>query len=154
MALTSSYVVEHAQSDGRKWVREKHVDAFDREHFRTYLSTDAMDRDAILAAHAAKLEESLKTREAQECIDQDKLSLEYITKTELAALIREIYRNGSKELLAKVARWILNRILDGDFTDLQVRTAFGLSAAQWTTLKTKMQTLVNSQAAVDAAVGE
>jgi hypothetical protein len=154
MALTSSYTVEHAQSDGRKWVREKHVDAFAREHFRTYLSTDAMDKDAILAAHAVQIEDSLKTQEAQECIDQDKISLEYITKAELAAIIREIYRNGSPEVVVKIARWIRRRIIAGDFTETQVRNAFGLTVNQWDALKIKLQAMDEALTVFETAVGE
>jgi len=35
-----------------------------------------------------------------------------------------------------------------------VQNAFSLTAGQWTTLKSKMQTLVNSYSTVDTAVGE
>ena len=82
------------------------------------------------------------------------LNLKHQTIAQLAARIREKYRSANKERLAKIARLILNGILADDFTDLQVRNAFGLTAGQWTTLKSKMQTLVANQDAVNIAAGE
>lgn len=80
--------------------------------------------------------------------------LEEATNTELGAYIRELYRNSNKETLAKAAKRILEWITNGRFTDTQVRNAFGLTAGQWTTLKTKMQNLVASHEQVETAVGE
>lgn len=82
------------------------------------------------------------------------LNLKHQTVAQLAARIRAKYKDANKERLAKIAKFILNGILAGDFTDTQVRNAFGLSAAQWTTLKTKMQTLVANYDATQSAAGE
>lgn len=80
--------------------------------------------------------------------------LKHQTLTQFAAGVRERYRNASREDAAKIAAWILRHILNGDLTDTQVRNAFGLNAAQWTTLKAKMQTLVDHYEAVQVAQGE
>jgi len=154
MALTSSYVVEHAQSDGRKWVREKHVDAFAREHFLTYLSTDAMDRDAILASHGTNLEENLKQQDFQKCLEFDTVSTEYASNTEIAAYVRERYRNGPPEEVVKIARWIRRRIASGQFTETQVRNVFGLTITQWNNLFAKMAILEDALNTVEGAEGE
>lgn len=82
------------------------------------------------------------------------LSLKYQTAAQFAARLRERYRNASKEEAARIATWILNRIEAGDITDAQVRSAFGLTAGQYTTLKTKMTNLRASWLAVQAAAGE
>jgi hypothetical protein len=82
------------------------------------------------------------------------LALKYATPTQLAAAFRERYRDATRMECARLAKWLLDRIDAGDFTDLQVRTAFGLSAAAWTTLKAKMTTLRTQYNALLAAVGE
>jgi hypothetical protein len=48
----------------------------------------------------------------------------------------------------------LNHIAAGDFTDAQVRNAFGLTTQQYTNLKTRMQALSTNWSAVQAAQGE
>jgi hypothetical protein len=154
MALTSSYIVEHAQKDGRKWVREKHIDAFDREHFRYYLSTDAMDRDAILAASAINIEEILKAGDFQKCLEFDTVSTEYASTAEIAAYVRERYKNGAPEEVVRIARWIRRRIASGQFTETQVRNVFGLTVTQWNNLFAKMAILESALDTVEEAEGE
>lgn len=82
------------------------------------------------------------------------LNLQYQTVAEFAARLREKYRNGTGEQAARIAKWILDHIEAGDFTDAQVRGAFSLTAGQWTTLKAKMTTLRTNYEAVQAAQGE
>ena len=82
------------------------------------------------------------------------LNLKHQTAAQFAARLRERYRNASKEECARIATWILNRIEAGDFTDTQVRNAFGLTAGQYTTLKSKWTNLRTNLLAVQAAVGE
>ena len=82
------------------------------------------------------------------------LTLRHQTKAQFAARLRERYRRASREEAARIATWMLNSIEAGDFTDLQVRTAFGLTSVQWTTLKAKMTTLRTNWLAVLAAAGE
>lgn len=82
------------------------------------------------------------------------LNLKHQTAAQFAARLRERYRNASEGECARIAAWILRHIANGDFTDLQVRNAFGLTAGQWTTLKAKMQALVDNYSAVQAARGE
>ena len=82
------------------------------------------------------------------------LVLRHQTKAQFAARLRERYRNASREEAARIATWLLNSIEAGDFTDLQVRTAFGLTSGQWTTLKAKLTTLRTNWLAVLAAAGE
>ena len=82
------------------------------------------------------------------------LNLKYQTAAQFAARLRERYRSASKEECARIATWILNHIEAGDFTDTQVRNAFGLTAGQYTTLKSKWTTLRTNWLAVQAAAGE
>lgn len=71
--MISSYVVEHAQKDGRRWVNETHRDGQGVDHLYSYLSDDKMDRDAILSVHAAQITEALAAMDAR---DQEKLALD------------------------------------------------------------------------------
>ena len=68
--------------------------------------------------------------------------------------VRAAYRDGNREVLVKIARFILARIQAGDFTDAQVRTAFGLNTTQWNNLKTRMQNLITADNTLISAVGE
>lgn len=82
------------------------------------------------------------------------LNLRYQTATQFATRLRERYRNASREECARIATWILGKIEAGDVTDTQVRNAFGLTVAQYNTLKTKMTNLRANWLAVQAAAGE
>lgn len=82
------------------------------------------------------------------------LNLNHQTKAQFAARLRARYKSADKAEACRLAAWILDRIDAGDFTELQVRTAFGLTAGQWTTLKAKLTTQRTHHNAVQAAVGE
>ena len=83
------------------------------------------------------------------------LNLRYQTPAQFAARLRERFRTAEREECARIAHWIINRIAAGDFTENQVRAAFGLTTTQWNTLKTtKLQPLRDAWAAIKAARGE
>jgi len=82
------------------------------------------------------------------------LNLNHQTAAEFAARLRTRYLNADKTECARLAKWILDHIDAGDFTETQMRNAFGLTAGQWTTLKTKMTNLRTAYNAAMAAVGE
>lgn len=82
------------------------------------------------------------------------LTLRYATAAQLAAAFRERYQNSSREDCARLAAWLLARIDDGTWTDVQVRNAFGLTTPQYTAMKTRMENLRDHWAAVQAAQGE
>lgn len=82
------------------------------------------------------------------------LILKHQTPDQLVARIREMYRNGQRERLIAIARFILARIQTGDITDAQCRTAFGLNVTQWNNVKTRMQNLITADNTLRSAVGE
>lgn len=82
------------------------------------------------------------------------LILKHQTVQAFVARVREAYRNGERERLVQIARFIITRIAAGDITDAQCRNAFGLNSAQWNTLKTKMNNLIAASDTVRGAVGE
>lgn len=82
------------------------------------------------------------------------LNLKYQTAAQFADRLRFRYLKSSKLECARIAKWILDHIDAGDFTDTQVRTAFGLTNPQYTTLKSKWTNLRTAYNAVAAAAGE
>lgn len=82
------------------------------------------------------------------------LILKHQTVNQFVARVREAYRSRDREALVKVARWILAAIQRGDITDTQCRTAFGLNATQWNSLKTKMTNMVTASNLIESSVGE
>ena len=82
------------------------------------------------------------------------LVLRYATAAQLADAFRERYRASSKQECARMATWILNHIDAVDFTDTQVRNAFGLTTGQYTTIKARWTNLRTAYNAMLAAQGE
>lgn len=80
--------------------------------------------------------------------------LKHQTVEAFVARVRAAYRDGNTDTLLKVARFLTARIQAGDITTAQVRTAFGLNASQWTTLRDKMLALIAADNTVKSAVGE
>jgi hypothetical protein len=81
------------------------------------------------------------------------LLLKHQTAQEFIARFRQAYRNGERERLVQLAKFIISRIQAGDITDAQCRNAFGLTTTQWNTMKTKMTNLIAASNQVQSAVG-
>ena len=159
MSITSSVVtVEHAQVDGRRWVREVHSDAIGVAQIVDYLgaSNAATTAQGIANARVAGLNVQLADAEAQAKIadDRNPVPFRWQTAGEFLDWLRAVYRNLSREQLARLATWITKRLDDGSVTATQLRNAFGLTAGQWTTLEAKMRALRAHWEAVDAAAWE
>lgn len=58
--VTSSLAVGQPQADGRRYVRELHIDRVGREHVIEYGPVGAIDLQAALAEHAAALDADLR----------------------------------------------------------------------------------------------
>jgi len=82
------------------------------------------------------------------------LALKHQTKAQFAERLRARYKSSSREGTAKIAKFILDRLDDGDFTDSQVRNVFGLTVEQWTNLKAKMTTMRTRYDGIRSAKGE
>lgn len=82
------------------------------------------------------------------------LTLNHQTAAEFVTRFREAYRKANKERLARLAKWLLDRIAAGDITDTQARNAFGLNVTQWNNKKTAMQALVDKWIAIETAAGD
>ena len=82
------------------------------------------------------------------------LLLKHQTAAQFVARFRAAYRNSERERCVQLAKFVIARIQSGDLTDTQVRNAFGLTATQWNTLKTKMNNRITAWNTLQSAVGE
>ena len=157
MPITSStYTLGPVQADGRRYCEERHTDHTGFVHVIEYLASVGVDPAAVLAARATALPEIFKERELRYAVFDAPwdYALQWANNSDLSAWVRAAYKSESRETLAKIAKRILEWITNGRYTDAQVRAAFSLTSAQWTTLKNKMIALVADYDAVQVAVGE
>lgn len=82
------------------------------------------------------------------------LLLKHQTAAQFVARLRQAYRDGERERVVRMARFVIARIQAGDITDAQCRTAFGLNTTQWNTLKTKMSNYIAAHNTIKTAQGE
>jgi hypothetical protein len=82
------------------------------------------------------------------------LLLKHQTAEQFVARVREAYRDGDRDRVIQIARFIISRIQSGDITDAQCRTAFGVTTTKWNSIKTKMNNWITAQNTVQSAVGE
>lgn len=82
------------------------------------------------------------------------LTLKHATLAQLGAAFRQRFRDSEGLETARLAQWLIDRIQDGTFTETQVRNFFGLTLAQWNTLKAKVQDWRDKRVALLAARGE
>ena len=64
------------------------------------------------------------------------------------------FKAASKDEKGRLATWIYDHYQAGDFTALQLRTAFGMTVPQFNTFVTRIQTLRTHWLAVQAEVPE
>ena len=154
--IVSSVFTLSPQRDGRVWVNETHTDHLGNAHPFQWLAHANADHAGICNARASKIEAALAEAEFLEAIEFDGWKpLAHQTAAQFAARFRARYKDSSRVECAKLAKWILDRIDGGNFTDAQARNAFGLTATQWNTLKTnKLTPQRTAYNAVLAAIGE
>lgn len=156
MSIVTSQLDEVSpQADGRRWVRERHVDHLTRAHPRTYLAAAALDLDASLAAHAPLLAADLAEAEIAANLgrvialgSEATISMVHATGAQARAAIRAAYRDATRH----------EAIMLGDFlagqSDAVLQSLFGLSAGQVTSLRTNRLTpAVSAAAAIRLATG-
>lgn len=157
MAIVSSEILEDAvQKDGRRWIRELHIDQVARKYIRIYLTTAVADAAAALAAFAIQL--------AADIIATEILSnIADVTSNGSLATISLIYSTAAQNRAAGRAAYLtstrVEAIMIGDFlsslTDGQLQTIFSMTAGQVTTLRTnKLTPAATTAAAIRAAAGQ
>lgn len=153
--VSSSHTLGTVQANGRRYVREDHVDQLARHYLIEYLAAIGADYVAIRTARAVQLSAQLIAQEIDAALLIDaNPTLEYATKNDFVPVLREAYRRSERDECARLATWIINRVNDGWVTEAQVQSAFGLAAGPWATLRAKMIALRTDYISVQAAAGE
>ena len=78
------------------------------------------------------------------------LNLQHQTAAEFAARLVVRFKAASQMEKGRLATWIYDHYQAGDFTALQLRTAFGMTVTQFNTFVTRIQTLRTHYLAVIA----
>lgn len=153
--VASAYVLGHAQRDGRRYVQERHSHSDGRAFTREYGPVDEkmVDCQAVADAYARRIEAALADQELRAIVD----GLLAVTeakersKARLAEAVRDLLRQYKGIELCRLARRVLALIASGEVTDADWRSAFGLNASQWNTVKTTLTGWANALATVENA---
>lgn len=157
MPIVSSTILEDAaQRDGRRWIRERHTDQLGVAQVITYLGAANTDAAAVMAARVSVLDAALIADEIVRNVTQ------VMTLGSLAVytfLHSTVAQNAAALRAAYLIATQLQAIMIGDalsiLTNVQLQTAFGLTAGQVTTLRTNKLTPAAALAAdIRASVGQ
>lgn len=136
-------------------MRESHTDNIGVVRIIRYLAAVGANYTAIMNARAVTLAVQIADQEFIDNLGRTSgFTLNYQTKSELASRFRAMYQVASKDVAASMAYWLIERINDGTVTDAQVQAAFGLTAGQYASMKTRATTMHDAWAQVLVAVGE
>lgn len=80
--------------------------------------------------------------------------LQHQTQAQFTARVRARYDGAVGDEAARLAAWIMDALDAGDFTDAELRQAWGKTVAEWAQVKGRMQSSRQSWRAVQAARGE
>lgn len=154
MIISSQIIEDREQIDGRRSVRELHVDALGKEYVIQYLAESEADVNTRMTARAAELDDQLSKQEVENDI---KLILEgrysevtnnYATLSDIRSALRTFYQTATGQDVGRMATFLLT------LTDAQLRTIFNMTQAQVNQLKTRLQSRADELTAVLNAQGE
>lgn len=155
MIVSSTFTAGTPQADGRRYVVEVHTDGVGGKHLREYLAAVGANHQAIADARAVLVAEEIAQGEFMSVLDTDgAIVAQHQTLTQLAQRLRSYFLSSERLETGRVARWIVNHLESGAITDAQMRNVFNLTAAQWTTLRAKLENMRTQYNAIDAARGE
>lgn len=143
------------QADGRRQVREVHVASDGNDVVMTYFASPEDNIQAIAAARASSVLARLAENEAMANVERDgPFTPNHQTGTQFAARFRAMVLAATRERACYLAWWLTRRIAAGDTSDSAVRSAFGLTAAAWTSFKAaQVKPRADAWAAVLASTG-
>lgn len=156
MSIVSSTIVENiVQRDGRRSVRERHVDHLGKVFFREYLADGDLDLNARLAAYAAQLAGEEESGEIAANIERvtsfdESPIFNYSTRPQLLAQLRDLYKDATKLQCLRISRYIYNLSL----SDAAIKLLFGVGDAGLAVLKTKLQNQSALYDQIQSAIGQ
>jgi hypothetical protein len=153
--VSSVLVADLAQSDGRRYLRERHTDHLAKIYLVEYLAPAATDAAAAMAARVLVLEDRLVQAEIEADLasiyqlgDAAVVTTNYVSLADARAALREAYRTVTREQALALGAFL------NTLTNPQLGTLFGVSGAALTALKTRLTTKASQWAVLVAAVGE
>lgn len=130
--VESSFAPGVPQADGRRYVRETHIDRVGREHVIEYGPVPDIDMDAALDAHAAGLDASLRETQllqietallaGQNPYPEGKADFDYVTRAESLGWLLARHFNDPAETLIHFAP-LVELAEDAEFLALGVPQA-------------------------------
>lgn len=152
--VSSTFASGVPQRDGRAWIDEKHVDHLSRVYEILYLgllnaaATRLSERAVLLATQAIDAEIAANLLLISTLGSVAAVTLDYSTVAQNAAAIRAAYVDATQAQAVMMGDYLAAR------TNAQLQVAFGLTAAQVTTLRTnKLTPAATAAATVRATTG-
>jgi len=153
--VASVVVWDQPQRDGRRWIRERHTDQVGVAQFRDYLAEAGVNVPAGFPAIVAVLNQQLVDAEIQRNLasvyalgDAATVTTQHADVGDLRAALREAYRTVTREQALALGAFL------NTLTNTQLGTLFGVSGAELTVLRGRLQTKASQWAALVAAAGE
>jgi hypothetical protein len=133
-------------------------DGYNREAFWINFSSEPSVAEADAAGVQMAVSKNVAAAEAEfEAVvgnPYSALNLQWQTTEELAARFRARYAGASGIDAAKLAYWLIERVIASDLTDAQMEVAFGLTPTEYNSVAARISALHDSWANVLAAHGE
>lgn len=140
MPIVASNIVEdRKQTDGRRAVRERHVDHLGREYFVDYLAESQASLATAMTARVPQIEASLANQEcdsnlaAIENTGSGTLSTQHSTTAQNLSQIRQRFREATGLTACRMAKWLLT------LTNAQLNAMFGTNGATVVALRQRLQ---------------
>lgn len=141
MSITTSTIIEDlAQVDGRRHVRERHVDHLGGQHFVSYIADSGDNATTAMNTRVSNIEAELKQSEINANLakalngETDTFIFQHSTANENLAALRELFKASTKWELITLAHVLHHQNL----SNAQIRGLFGVSAGQEQTVKNKL----------------
>jgi hypothetical protein len=157
-SIVSSTLTDHIQANGKRNIREIHIDNLGAVFTYTYQAEDGFDVNAAMTVRATHIVGLVKESEIQSNVTQIiedteykgtwiRITFSYSNLTNLLAELRSRYVSGdlTHDQIMKIAKYVWSLGL----TDNQLKALFSVNDAQLPALKTKL----SNQAALYDSVG-
>ena len=153
--LSSSVVVDAAQLDGRRHIIEHHTDHVGIVYPVFYLAEAGADATLPLAARAIQIVDGLREAEVNDNLGRilageplSAITTIHVDGATLRQRLRQAFQAATGERACRLAVFLQA------LTDVQLRAIFGITQAQVTTLRTRLQARIDKLNALLAEVGE
>jgi hypothetical protein len=157
MAIISSAIVEDSrQSDGRRWIRERHTDQIGLVYEFAWMAASGQDATAVMTARVADINTGLIANEIASNIADVAANgslanpvLNYSTAAANFLVLRAVFGLATQ----------LQAVMVGDFlntlSNAQLASAFGITTGQAATLRTnKLAPAAALAASIRASAGQ